>query len=501
MISSETDRMMGSYGGTGSYDTYASTGAAAGAAPATTDVISERELYDLEHRASFLAIFRVISPRLFPGHEEDDRCLQEEDEREQPSEGIMGRRRRQRRILVPVAPGKLYRSYRRRLFLFLTEPSSSYASALFFLVLVVGICASNLIVVLQTMKGFQYRPETCKFCAAETPGGFYDTMEEYGVPEEVDCLCPMEADPVLETVLMRILEFFAVEWTLRVLAYVPARPKPTMVGRWRDWWNFLCSPTTLLDAVAIWPYFIQRGTAFASLRQLWLSRVFQLVRLGTYNSMFISLTSVLQKSLSFLKLLVVVLFFGATIFGSLVYSMERGEWRYWPDTGGFHYIRVGIDGATEEISPFDSIPKSFWWFVVTATTVGYGDMVPTSTEGQWVGAAAMLTGVLVVAFPVSIFSDLWQKELRDMDIHELGSVLGSSSSSSHSSSDDDRRYASARSGTVVNGDPTAAAIAMEREDVRELLSSIRVIQQHQRGIERILEKYNLSENNNFDDDF
>lgn len=71
---------------------------------------------------------------------------------------------------------------------------------------------------------------------------------------------------------------------------------------------------------------------------------------------------------------------------------------------------------------------------MTATTVGYGDTVPTTLGGKLVATAAMLTGVLVIAFPVSVFSDLWSKELR-----KIG-ALASLDQEEEEEHDDDKKH-------------------------------------------------------------
>lgn len=46
-------------------------------------------------------------------------------------------------------------------------------------------------------------------------------------------------------------------------------------------------------------------------------------------------------------------------------------------------------------SPFDSIPATFWWTIVTLMTVGYGDVSPITVTGKCIAAVTMIFGKIV----------------------------------------------------------------------------------------------------------
>lgn len=73
------------------------------------------------------------------------------------------------------------------------------------------------------------------------------------------------------------------------------------------------------------------------------------------------------------------------------------------------YIRPTCDGIGIEPSPFTSIPYAFWWFMVTATTVGYGDDYPTTTSGRFVGLFTFYLGLMLLALPLSIVGQSFSK--------------------------------------------------------------------------------------------
>ena len=69
-------------------------------------------------------------------------------------------------------------------------------------------------------------------------------------------------------------------------------------------------------------------------------------------------------------------------------------------TVGIYAIEGSHDG-----SEFHSLFNSFWWTIVTFTTVGYGDLSPATTEGRLFGVLVLFAGVVIHSVIISLISN------------------------------------------------------------------------------------------------
>jgi voltage-gated potassium channel Kch len=70
---------------------------------------------------------------------------------------------------------------------------------------------------------------------------------------------------------------------------------------------------------------------------------------------------------------------------------------------------------------------ALWWAVSTVTTVGYGDVVPTSTPGRIAGALLMLTGIalipVITSVAVSVLVSQRTREAREEEVRDLQLIM------------------------------------------------------------------------------
>lgn len=142
----------------------------------------------------------------------------------------------------------------------------------------------------------------------------------------------------------------------------------------------------IIDLLATLPFYIT--WLFGPARYFMVIRTFRLIRVFRVFKLFNFLNegNMLLRSLilSARKIGVFALFVIIMVIslGTVMYMVEGQE----PDT------------------QFTSIPKSIYWAIVTLTTVGYGDVTPVTSLGQFVSSIVMLLGYTIIAVPTGIVS-------------------------------------------------------------------------------------------------
>jgi len=72
---------------------------------------------------------------------------------------------------------------------------------------------------------------------------------------------------------------------------------------------------------------------------------------------------------------------------------------------------------------FGTIPRALWWAMVTLTTTGYGDVVPTTLLGRLLGGGLMLAGYAVLALLAGILASGFSEEVRRTEFTRVWDLI------------------------------------------------------------------------------
>jgi voltage-gated potassium channel len=79
------------------------------------------------------------------------------------------------------------------------------------------------------------------------------------------------------------------------------------------------------------------------------------------------------------------------------------------------FVAASLMYAAESMAQPDKFPDivtTFWWAIVTLTTVGYGDVFPITALGRVIGGFLAISGIFVVAIPTGILSGGFLNEYK-----------------------------------------------------------------------------------------
>ena len=194
-------------------------------------------------------------------------------------------------------------------------------------------------------------------------------------------LCFKGSSPILETIEYACVLVFIVDYLAR---WATADLK---IGKGAL--SFLIYPFTpmaIIDLLSILPVFNALNDALRTLRVLRLFRALRAFKLIRYSKSASAIAAVFEKQREALLAVLCLAIAYILVSALVIFNVE-------PDT-------------------FNTFFDAVYWAVVSLTTVGYGDLYPTSDVGRTIAMISSLMGVAVVALPSGIITAGMLDELR-----------------------------------------------------------------------------------------
>lgn len=174
--------------------------------------------------------------------------------------------------------------------------------------------------------------------------------------------------------ILRILEWiitgiFTIEYILRVIIV-------------RKSLRYIFSFYGIIDLLSVLPtyigLFVIGSHHLVVIRILRLLRIFRILKLTRYTQAGRSLAKALWASREKISVFIFFVIVLVVVIGTIMYIIEG------------------------EAHGFTSIPRGIYWAIVTLTTVGYGDISPQTSLGQFMASIVMIMGYAIIAVPTGI---------------------------------------------------------------------------------------------------
>ena len=169
---------------------------------------------------------------------------------------------------------------------------------------------------------------------------------------------------------------FLIEYIFRVLSAGYIKKYKGLSGRIK----YILSFWTLIDLIAIIPFFLSGINETFLLRLLRLIRLFSVIRIGRYSTALKNVLEAISDRKHELLFAVAISTTVLIISSTFMYLLE----------------------AEKQPEVFGSIIRSVWWAAAALTTVGYGDVYPITIGGKIFTFFVLMIGIGIVAVPAGL---------------------------------------------------------------------------------------------------
>lgn len=143
---------------------------------------------------------------------------------------------------------------------------------------------------------------------------------------------------------------------------------------------------SILPILSIWADYFRLFRIFRMMKVLRLFRIFVLCKAFCYSRIVQIIYAVIKDSKEALIIVAGFACFYIVVSALLVFNVE--------------------------LETFSNFFDAVYWATVSLTTVGYGDLYPTTTVGKMVSMVSSFFGIAIIALPASIITAGYVKELN-----------------------------------------------------------------------------------------